>query len=136
MIIDVEPIIEQAGGFNAIVLENREEPCFFVVRLANGDALTTKWTNKEIKEFQPNKTVSEMMKIWEEGFTERYNVAKTALETGIHPTETVEVLDMFQRPTGEKIPKQLDKYEKGFFTKEFYSMEKMIGPLTFVKIVL
>jgi beta-galactosidase/beta-glucuronidase len=134
MKVDIEPIVEQAVDIDAIALDMRNEPFFYIVRLANGDDYTVKWTRKEIQEFQPSKTVSQMIKEWEESILRRYEEAKTALETNLHPTRTEQVLDFLKRPTGETRPKVLDRYEKAHFNRVMGDMKKQFGSMVFVKI--
>jgi hypothetical protein len=136
MKIDVEPIVEKAEGIDVTILKLRNESSYYVIRLANGNNYTVKWTLKELEEFQPNKTVSEMIKSWEENILRRYEVAKTALETGLHPTRRLEVLDQFKRPTGEIVKKPLDLYEKAGFKREMTDREKEFGSMKFIRIDL
>jgi hypothetical protein len=135
MKIDIEPITEQAGEMDKICMEMRQIPHLHVVRLASGTDYTVKFDDKELSEFLPKRTVSEMLAMWEEGIKRQYDEAKTALETGLHPTYTVQVLDMFNRPTGETKPKELDRYEKAHFKRVMADREKEFGKLTFHKIV-
>jgi hypothetical protein len=135
MKIDIEPIIDKAGELDKICMEMRQIPHLHVVRLASGINYTVKFDDKELAEFLPKRNVSEMLVAWEEGIKRQYDEAKTALETGLHPTFTVQVLDFLKRPTGETKPKELDRYEKAHFKRVMVDREKEFGKLTFHKIV-
>jgi hypothetical protein len=86
MKIDIDPILEKAEGFKRVVLETREIPRLYVVRLASGVDYSVEFDDKSIAEFQPNKTVSEMINSWEEGLQREYDMYCKAVETGIHPS--------------------------------------------------
>ena len=85
MIIDCEPIIEVATGINRVAIDIREIGALYVARLANGEDYSTTFDAKELVLFQPKKTVSEMLKSWEDGLQREYETAINAVETGIHP---------------------------------------------------
>jgi len=86
MKIDVEPKIEAAKGLDKLRMEMSGIDALYVIRLSNGQDYTVVWESEELDKFQPNKTVSEMMKSWEEGILRGIEVNKKAAETGKHPT--------------------------------------------------
>jgi hypothetical protein len=142
MKIDITPIVEVAGHVDAICIEMREIEALYVVRLANGKDYTTKWDKKELESFQPSKTVSQMIKEWEDGIIRRYEIAKNALETGLHPTDTFERPIMIKTPHGfeypsgktERVRCELTSYEEKHFKREMVDREAEFGKMTFIEI--
>jgi hypothetical protein len=143
MKIDITPIIEEADKWHRVVLDTRELEALYVVRLANGEDYSVEFDKKGLELFQPNKTVSEMIKSWEESFIRRHGVIVEALRTNLHPTFTIERKEMistpsgFEYPTGRVFtePKPLDNYDKERLNWEKNKLEKQFGNMVFVKIV-
>ncbi len=135
MKIDIEPIIEKANEVDKACIELREIACYYLVRLANGKEYSVKWDDKGLAEFQPNRTVSTMLKEWEEGIKRNHAVAVKALKTGLHPIWTTEKRDEFKRLTGKFEPTPLDQYTRAHFEREKTDREAEFGPLTFSKII-
>lgn len=141
MKIDIDPIIQPANELEKAVIEMREIEALYVVKLANGKEYTVQWDKKGLAEFQTSRTVSEMLQIWEDGIRNRYEVAKGALATGLHPLHTVKRQLFYpgtEIPMADKfetVPKQLDWYEKRYFKLEMKDREQEFGKLTFHKIV-
>jgi len=142
MKIDITPTIEKADDFDALCIQDRKIDALYVVRLANGKRYTVKWDSNGLDGFLPKRTVSEMLKSWEETIKRRYETAKTALKTGKHPTFTSEqklfnMIGEHKVYTGETetVPKKLDKYERAYFKREMADREKEFGELIFYKIV-
>jgi hypothetical protein len=142
MKIDVTPVIEQADETDAICIQMREIEALYVVRLANGKNHTTKFSKKELDEFQPSKTVSQMMDEWEKGIVKRHTIAKKAIESGLHPTNTFERPIMMVTPSGhefntgksERIRCELNDYQREYYQKEILDREAEFGKMIFVKI--
>ena len=146
MKIDITPTIEVADKTDRICIEMREIEALYVVRLANGKDYTTKFSKKELDEFQPNKTVSEMIAQWEKGIHRRYQIAKNAIESGLHPYRTFERPIMFsgttihgkpwEAPSGktERVRSKIDTYERKHYKREMIDRETEFGVMTFIKI--
>jgi hypothetical protein len=142
MRIDITPRIEEASDSYKTTIKFRGIDALYVVRLANGKDYTTKMSSKELEEFQPSKTVSEMISSWEANILRRYEIAKEALRTKLHPTFTVEV-KLYNEVSGHKFytgetetqPKQLDQYEKANFKRQMKDLEMEFGTMEFVKII-
>lgn len=143
MTIDVQPVIEKANDLDAQVLKMREIEALYVVRLASGKDYSTHFDKKSLAEFQPNKTVSEMLESWEETFKRRHAEAVDTIKTGVHPFRTFERDIMAKYKGGgeyktgetETVPSKIDTYERRHFKYVIKDMEKCFGKLTFVKIV-
>jgi hypothetical protein len=143
MKIDIEPIIEKADKFDRTCIDMREIEALYVVRLTNGKNYTVKWDKKEMDSFLPNRTVSEMLKSWEETILRRHSEAIEAVESGLHPTRTFERPIMVKTPSGfeypskvtERVRSVLDTYEKNHFRFVAKQLEKEFGKLSFIKIV-
>jgi hypothetical protein len=146
MKIDLTPKLEQANDTDAICIKMRDIEALYVIRLANGKDYTTKFSKKELDEFQPNKTVSEMISIWEKGIKRRYDIAKNAIETGLHPHRTFErpIMisgtnikgEVWEIPSGktERVRSNIDSYEKRSFKREMNDREMEFGSMVFIKI--
>jgi hypothetical protein len=121
----------------------REIEALYVIRLSNGKDYSVKFDKKEMDSFQPNKTVSEVIKSWEDNIQRRYDEAVKAIETGLHPTARVNVPIMItllhggEYPTGKYTSerKQLDVYEKRHFKKMIAELPNEFGLMQFIKIV-
>ena len=140
MKIDITPTIEKANERDSICIRMREIPCLYEIRLASGKVLSTQFDDKSLSEFLPNKTVSEVLKSWEENFHIRYNRAKEALSSGLHPSFTVEEKVLVNGINfGGKtrtVPAPLNQYTTEHMKNEMIEMEKCFGGLQFIKIIL
>ena len=139
MKIDINPVIEKANDIDYICLEMRGIDALYVVRLANGDNYSTKWDDKELAEFCPNRSVSEMLISWEETIKRRYTEAVKAYETGIHPTwkRNSKVLHpITQIWTGKymEVDYLMTKSECEGWKREAEKLTKEFGKLSLVKI--
>jgi hypothetical protein len=142
MIIDVTPVIEAANDFDRTCIDMREIDALYVVRLANGKDFSVKWDLKELKTFLPKRTVSEMLKIWEEGLHRNLEIAKNSVETGLHPTWTTKseimrtIGDMnFGTGKFEEVPKPLTNSQTVYFKFKIVKLEAELGKMVFVKLV-
>lgn len=143
MKIDINPIIEEANNTDRICMDMRDIEALYVVRLANGKDYTVKFDKKSLDEFQPSKTVSEMLIDWEDNILRRYNEAVKAVETGLHPTDRVNVPIMIELAHGHSIPsgkmttekRELDRYEIKHYESVIANLPKEFGKLTFHKLV-
>ena len=142
MKIDVNPRIVEANEIQKLMLELRGIDCLYIVCLANGCEYTVTWTRKELDEFCPNKTVSEMLKTWEEGIKRQHDLYVSSLETGLHPYHT-KIIQIelpknsysFAKPKFETVPIELTKQSKEYFTKAVEKLKQQFGELYLVKIV-
>lgn len=141
MKIDIEPIIEIATGLDKLRLQTQGLDALYFVRLANGAEFTVKWDRDGLENFLPNKTVSEMMKLWEEGIIRDIEKNKKAVETGEHPTwtqpvyEDVEYFGRFKKKQIGTKPYKLNDYSIENF-KMFVERDiKKLGKMEFVKLV-
>lgn len=132
MKIDITPKIERATGIDLIAIDAMGHDHFYVVRTSNGEDFTTKFREKEFNEFQPNRTVSEMMKIWEDGLVNQLEVAKRVVATNEHPTWTQPIYDDNKNIVGYK-PYVLSSTTNFQLTIE--RITKQLGKMTFVKLV-
>jgi hypothetical protein len=146
MKIDITPIVEKAGDFDSICLTSRHIEELYVVRTANGAQYSTKFDAKSLGDFQPSKTVSEMLKSWEENIIRRCEEATLALSTGLHPTRTFERDIMvtiekkyvtYECSTGETeiIRSKIDSYERRHFKHLVKALTHQFGSMEFVKII-
>jgi len=141
MIIDIEPIIIKANNFERTCIEMREIDALYEIRFANGGEFSTQWDKKSFDEFLPKKTISEMLTSWEETIKRRYDEAVNAIETGIHPTwerDEREYHPITKVWTGKMIgvPYKLDKNQIQGWKRIAENLEKKLGKLIFVKIVV
>lgn len=142
MKIDLIPTVEQADERDRICIDMRNIEALYVVRLANGENWTTKFSKKELDEFQPSKTVTEMMNEWEENIIRRIAIIDEALETNLHPTFTFErKIEIEYKPgfpvwTGktEIVRCELTKEEQLSFMKDKAKLTKQLGKMSFIKI--
>lgn len=135
MIIDIEPKIELAKGLDAIVIDTIGHEHLYVFRTKDGEDFSAKFNDKDFNEFCPNKTVSEMIKSWEEGLINQLEVAKRVVETNEHPTWTQPIYAKTahnNRVIGYK-PYVLSSTENFKLTIE--RITKQLGGITFVKII-
>jgi uncharacterized Fe-S center protein len=143
MKIDIQPVIETADKTDRICIDMREIEALYVIRLASGINYTSKFSKKELDEFCPNKTVSEMIQAWEESILRRHAEAVEAVATGLHPTWTFERPIMAVTPNGfeyptkqtETVRSQLDRNGKANYRREARTLAEEMGKMTFVKIV-
>jgi hypothetical protein len=142
MKIDIEPTIEIASGLDKLRLQTKELDALYFVRLANGSEFTVKWDKDGLKSFQPNKTISEMMKQWEEGIIRTIETNKKAAETGEHPTWTQPIYEnveyngrvICKKVIGKKPYSLCNSSIENF--KMFVERDmKKLGKMEFVKLV-
>lgn len=140
MKIDINPNVERATGLDLIAIDVMGHDYLYVVRTANGEDFTVKFKEKDFNEFQPNKTVSEMMEIWEQGLVNQLEVAKRVVETNEHPTWTQPVYENVEY-NGRVVKKKIigEKPYKLSSTTNFQltveRISKQLGKMTFVKLV-
>lgn len=150
MKIDLQPKIRLANDFEKIVLETREIPAIYNVLTSDGKQFSTMFDDKSLAEFLPNKTVSEMLKSWQEGIGRQIELYKNSIKLGIHPywTATKKTMVHYPQYAGNpeleyrwngkyhEEPMQLNKIQKKFFLSEIERLEKISGELVFEKVVL
>jgi len=142
MKIDVKPRIVEANDIQKLMLELRGIDCLYIVCLANGSEYTVTWTRKELDEFCQNKTVSEMLKSWEESIKRQHDLYVSSLETGLHPYHTKDIKIKlpnnsysFAKPKFETVPINLTKETRKYFTQQVANLKEQFGELYLVKIV-
>lgn len=133
MELDIQPQIEKAKGIDKICLEMREIDSLYVVRTSDGKDYTVKWELDEMLGFQPNKTVSEMMKTWEDGLKRQLKTAEKVIKTKNHPTWKQWVYDDKGKAIGQK-PYRLSDTRNFEISAE--RIKKQLGKMTIVKITL
>jgi len=114
----------------------------YVVRTANGVDYSTKFDKESLAEFVPKRTVSEMLKSWEETIKRRYDEAKLAVRSGYHPFRTFERETVLFTPSGheykngeiEIVRSKIDRYEKNHYRHVAEQLEQQFGAMQFVKI--
>lgn len=113
MEIDIKPTFEKAKGFDATCIESREIDALYVFRTFEGVDYTVKFDKKGLDEFQPNRTVSEVMKTWETNIDLRIKEIKKAIRTKKHPylKKMVESETEFTYQYGTKRPKLIESDE-------------------------
>ena len=145
MEIDIKPIIEEASHLDKIALHYREEDAFYLFRTFEGKDYSVKFTKQSLDEFQPNKTVSEMIQSWEANIDRRIKQIKKALKTGKHPynKKWVESETEWTIRYGKRVRKMVesDEYEdlnavdiKSFNTS-LNNLTKESGKISFIKLV-
>lgn len=142
MKIDVTPTIEKANDLDKECITMRGIDALYYVKLANGTRYSIKWDAKGLGEFQPSKTVSEMLKSWEANIISRYEIAKKAIESGFHPTRMKQILvstteyfmDTKKHWEEGDEPAKLNSYERKHFKLMMVHREKEFGALTFVQV--
>lgn len=145
MKIDIEPIIEKASELDKIALHYRDEDAFYLFRTFEGKDYSVKFTRTALNEFQPSKTVSEVMKSWESNIDRRIKELKKALKTNKHPHFKEMVEDKtrwdFRNEKIEYKMKEGDNYrdlthsEIENFTLSLEKLKKDEGKITFIKLV-
>lgn len=149
MIIDVEPTVELATDMWRIVCDTYSEPRF-VVKQENGEHFTTVFSPKELNEFIPRLTVTEMLKRWGDGVNRKIKEYENILSRGwLLKPQPIMVCDLFSREVVHLQEKRevywvkvyreletpLDKYEKAFYNRELGRLKAQQGKLTLVKMV-
>lgn len=139
MKIDIEPRIEIADEFHRIVLDTREIPALYVIRLANGEDFSVKFEHDEMQSFLPSKTVSETIKMWEEGIIRQCEIYKKSIETGIHPCwkssrKIINPITQIWTGRYEECDYIMNKSEIESFQRLLELTEKKLGKMEFVKI--
>lgn len=146
MTIDIQPTIEEATGKWRIAIDMTDEPRY-VVRTDKKDEFSTVFTPKQLDEFQSWRTVSEMMKIWEEGIERGYVKYSKALDRGweyasrkifvfdIVTREEKELLDDDGKTVYRNLEIPLTKDRREYYQREVKKLGKQRGKMTFVKLV-
>lgn len=143
MKIDVEPKLIQDNSYWNGIIELRGIKALYFFELANGDRQTVMFDGKSLDEFQPNRTVSEMISIWEDNFVRLLEEATTALKTGLHPERKKMVgTNQFTRKWGEEVeimvesdePDELDDYDIAYFKSVIKRVGPKLGSISFLKI--
>ena len=148
MKIDIKPKIKLASPLEKVILEMREIPALYAVYTSDGKEYSTQWDEKSLAEFCPNRTVSEMLKNWQDGFLSQIEQYKKAVETNTHPfwTSTVKTMVHYPQYAGHpeleyrwnnkyhEEPAEMTKAQNRFFQSEIKKFEAISGELTFVKI--
>ena len=131
MKIDIQPKVERATGIDLIAIDHMNAGPTYVVRTANNEDYTVHFCEDSLDKFQPRRTVSEMMEIWEEGLKRQLKEAEKVVKTGNHPTWTNSVWD------GDKLigyePYKLS--DTTIYQKKIVELKKKIGKMKFVMLV-
>lgn len=145
MRIDVTPTIEKADDIQRFIMNTYGWDAMYCVKLANDKEYTVTFNPESLAEFQPNKTVSEMMKQWQEGFQHTIDRNTAMLKTGYHDTHTVKqpkvkyVLpngtEVLSRDEFEDVPRELDSYEKKSMRYWIRDAKSKLGKMKFIKFV-
>ena len=141
MKIDITPTIEKATGIDASYMQMNKLKALYFARLADGTEFTVKWTDKTIKYFCPNKTVSVMLADWEQNIIDRHKEALKVLRTGLHPTWTksVAIVDKYGNKTGkyESVPESIDTHHnRSAWQKTSKELREQLGKIEFVQLIL
>lgn len=134
MEIDVTPIIEKASGVDKALIEMYDMECLYVFNCENGERYSRVMTQKDLDEFVPSKSVSEIITQWEEGIDRRLGVALRAAETGLHPIFKDDVTDDEGNVTGS-VPRPLTEDGIINFKREAEDLKEQLGEIKFVKLV-
>jgi len=119
MKIDVTPTEYQSNDYYETIIKSRGIPELYVVQTQSGENYTVLWEKKDLDEFQPKRTVSEMMKSWEETLQRRYDEAFKMVQTKRHLT--LKVWSTRNVPH-EYIPGRM--VEEDYETNEFRRLDK------------
>jgi hypothetical protein len=150
MKIDIKPNIRTANETEKVIIEVREIPALYNVLTSDGNPFSVMFDDKSLAEFVPSRTVSEMLKNWEEGINRQLNLYKNSIKQNIHPywTRTAKTMVHYPQYAGtpeleyrwngkyHDEPVQMTKEQIKFFQKEVERLEKIKGPLTFEKVVV
>ena len=150
MEIDIKPKLRLANEREKTILEMREIPALYNVLTSDGKEFSVMWDDKSLAEFCPSRTVSEMLKSWQQGFIDKIELYKKSVELNIHPWWTVTKKTMVHYPqyaghpeleyrwNGKyhEAPYEMTKAQNRFFQSEIKKFEAINGELTFEKIVL
>lgn len=82
MILDINPTIRVADEEFDCILNARKIDSLYFIEYPNGKRFSIMWEKHEIKDFLPNKPISELIKNWEEGLEERVKNVKNSLKKG------------------------------------------------------
>ena len=149
MIIDIEPKEEVATGMWRIVCDTYSESRF-VVKQENGESFTAVFSPKELSEFIPRLTVSEMLERWEDGVNRKIKEYEEILSRGwLLKPQPIMVSDIFLKEEVHLQEKRevywvkiyrdletpLDEYELEFYKRELEREKAKQGKLTLVKMV-
>jgi len=150
MKIDINPKQRLATETEKIILEMREITHLYEVLTSDGKEFSVQWDDKSLAEFCPNRTVSEMLKSRQQGFIDKIELYKKAVESNIHPwwTNTKKTMVHYPQYSGHpeleyrwngkyhEEPAEMTKAQNRFFQAEIKNLESISGKLTFQKIVL
>ncbi len=150
MKIDIQPNIRLATRTEKIILEMREIPALYNVLTSDGKQFSTMFDDKSLSEFLPSRTVSEMLKSWEEGINRQLDLYKNSIEQKIHPYWTRSTKTMVHYPQYAGHPEleyrwngkyhdepvQMTKDQIRIFQKEVEKLEKINGKFVFEKVVV
>lgn len=132
MIIDIQPTFRKAEGIDLIALDHMGHGNMYVIECANGQPFTVKWDAEGFAEFQPKRTVTEMMAIWEQGIKDQIEVAKKVIATKNHPTWTQPVYDAKDNVIGYKPYKLQSTYN---YERKLDTLNSQLGSMRFVQLL-
>ena len=143
MKIDINPTIQQATAEEKMILDIYNQSCYYIFYSSDGESVSVKFSPKTLEEFIPNKTVSQVMEMWQEGYKRQYEEAVHALEVGLSPWRTKSVYKdivkyghvVDKEYIGEEPAPLTDdgrKHYEGVVSK----LSKKLGQISFVKIVV
>ena len=133
MKIDCDYVIEKADDLTKIVLNMREIPVLYVIKLANGTEYTVKFDEESLARFCPNETVSHMMTAWEESIKNTHSLYCEAVKTKIHPYWTSRKKNL-ETGKDEIVGQKMTQYQIDVLKIQISSLEEKMGKMYFVKI--
>jgi len=143
MEIDITPTTEAATELQETIISSRGIDCLYQVKLASGEPHTVQFDAKSLDEFQPKRTVSEMIQIWEDGIKDKIDTYTNALKINQHPTNKKWVESgEFKWKYGSKVPvfietdepAELDDYDRKGFKLHIHRLNEQKGKMQFIKI--
>lgn len=139
MLIDINPIQEQADELTALILGARNEFCFYGFYREDGSSFSVQFTPKELSDFLPKKKVSECIEMWEEGLQREVDLWENAVKNLEHPYWTTWKRDENGQPVEDEegniieVPQKLDKRDIPRITRDILEPKRKANQKLFFK---
>lgn len=137
--------IVQASELDQYIMETYGYDALYLFRYADGSEASVKFTPPQMEEFQPNRSVSEMMEIWRDGMSRRREHYEQSLAEGFHPywsttrkakaTDLITKKEIFVGHAEYEFRHQITKSQREFFEREIERLKVKEGDLICEKIV-
>jgi len=137
--------VVQATELQQYVMQTYDYHAMFHFRYADGTSASVEFTPPQLEAFQPNRSVSEMMQIWQDGMTKRREHYEQSLAEGFHPywseNRRARATDLITKKVVEvgfaeyEFRHPINKSHREFFEREIERLKVREGTMICEKIV-